>query len=469
MLLNMEATMMRQVRPALLLIAISTLALALGGCPAPLDPESGEESGSEEGAGSASDGAGNGSGDGSEADGNGAQDANGDGVPDNVSDGDLANENNDADGYCFEPETGYYACDDGAPPGSGGVGVGGDDAQPGDPGTDPGDGTGVGGDDANPGGDDPFDPNPADPVCDQDVFNDATQLPPRILLVVDKSGSMDEDAVGYPGSKWQGLKSALTQVVNTLDTEAELGLMLYPDGNSNNNQCVAGRVFNPVAQGQADNIIATLNSSGPGGGTPTAPTLHSAQIALDAIGDQGGARVVILATDGGPNCNTNLNQNTCRCVNPDGCQDARNCLDDENAISAVEGLTAAGYSTFVIGIPGSENFTDVLNNLATAGGTTNGTQGYYDASDADALATAVESIATRVANCRFDLQGGAINITDMTVKVGGTEIPRDTNRQNGWDMVDNDTLEVFGTACDAMAADASISLSVDYCFVPDSL
>jgi hypothetical protein len=156
-------------------------------------------------------------------------------------------------------------------------------------------------------------------------------------------------------------------------------------------------------------------------------------------------------------------------VNPNGCNDARNCLDDENSVAAVEALTAAGFSTFVVGIPGSENFTDVLTNLANAGGTGNGSQGYYDASDADGLASAVESIAARVANCRFDLQGSAINITDMTVTLGNTQVPRDTNRQNGWDMVDNDTLEVFGTYCDALAADDSINLSVDYCFLPDNL
>jgi Mg-chelatase subunit ChlD len=403
-----------------------------------------------------------------------------------------ADENSDGDGYCWDLEFGYYECDDGVVVGDDNPDqndqqlVGGDDTGTGTPpnGGDSGDGGGDSGsgdpndpnDPNNPGDpNDPNDPNdpgnpgPSEPECGLDAFNESTQLPPRILLVVDKSGSMDEGAVGYPGSKWQGVRGAITAVMTSLETDVEMGLMLFPDGSADANVCQSGRVFNPVATGQAANIIETLNANDPGGGTPTAPTLYQAEMALQAIGEEGGPRVVILATDGGPNCNAGLNENSCRCTNPNGCNDARNCLDDQNTIEAVEHLNAQGFSTFVVGIPGSENFTDVLQSLADAGGTSNGPQGFYEASDSNALATAIESIAARLANCRFELQGPAIYVDDMTVNLGNTTVPRDTTRQNGWDMVDTNTLEVFGTYCDALAADPNISLEVDYCFVPDFL
>jgi hypothetical protein len=473
------------------------LLLIAAGCSEPLQTGSNGEGGDEvaifQGSGETRDPGATGSNDGTDGtDGaNGADDAAepspSDGNDDNAegngpidaSGGNGEGENQDADGYCFDPEVGYFPCDDGAPPANPDQNdtqvVGGTDADPSQGGD-----TGVGGDDPSGGGNDPVpgneDPPPpssppppgtSEPECGQDVFNQDDRLPPRILLVVDKSGSMDEGAVGYPGSKWQGLKSALTQVVGTLDSEAELGLMLFPNGTSSNGMCEAGRVFNPVGNGQGSNILGTLDATGPGGGTPTAPSLSQAKIALTAIGEEGGTRAIILATDGGPNCNQNLNSSICRCVNPNGCSDSRNCLDDADTLAAVEDVNAGGFSTFVVGIPGSENFTDVLSGMAEAGGTANGSTGYYDASDADALASAVEAIASRLANCRFDLQGSALNVDDMAVSVGGIQVPRDTNRQNGWDMVDNDTLEVFGNYCDNLAADTAVSLNVDYCFVPD--
>ncbi|MFZ9886309.1 MAG: hypothetical protein ACO3JL_02300, partial [Myxococcota bacterium] len=59
-----------------------------------------------------------------DTDGDGAlDDWDGDGEPDalppGVDNGNLGAENADADGFCFDVESGWYECDDGAPPGSG--------------------------------------------------------------------------------------------------------------------------------------------------------------------------------------------------------------------------------------------------------------------------------------------------------------------------------------------------------------
>ena len=52
-------------------------------------------------------------------DGDGEADA----LPPGVDDGNLGSENEDADGFCFDPESGWFACDDGAPPGTGAPGT----------------------------------------------------------------------------------------------------------------------------------------------------------------------------------------------------------------------------------------------------------------------------------------------------------------------------------------------------------
>ena len=43
---------------------------------------------------------------------------------------------------------------------------------------------------------------------------------------------MEEPAVGYAGSKWDGAVSALSSVVTSLSSEVDFGLMLYPDGDA---------------------------------------------------------------------------------------------------------------------------------------------------------------------------------------------------------------------------------------------
>ncbi len=402
----------------------------------------------------------------------------GDGTPNpGEGGGPSPDENTDADGFSFSAEAGYYECDDGAPPGTGVTlpGGDGDGDNPGDgDGDNPGDGDGDNpgdgdGDGDNPGdgdGDGDGDGPGGQPICTDEVFLTATDTPARILLVVDKSGSMEDDAVGYPGSKWDGAVSALSDVVEATEDSIEYGLMRYPDGNANNNVCNEGALDVAVALGAANDIVNDLEGTTPGGGTPTAATLQEARQVLEALGDEGGTRAVVLATDGGPNCNASLNVNTCQCMVDGGCNDPRNCLDDTDAVAAAQALNNADFPVFVIGIPGSEDYTDVLNGLATAGGTAQpGATAYYDADDTDALAASLADIVTRVATCRFDLDFPP-DPGSTTLSVNGGAIAHDPTRTNGWDLVDDNTVELFGTTCN-LALGGNVQIDVGYCYTPE--
>jgi hypothetical protein len=419
----------------------------------------------------------------------GAQgDIDGDGIPNNVDNDDDGNqipdgvqgdgtcdggqttvddENADCDGFCLDLETGFLACDDGAPPGTGVPDSDGDGIpDPLDP-DDDGDGI-PDADDDNGGGvtpEDPVDPeDPTDPQCSETTFSAGDDiLQPRILLVIDKSGSMNADDTGGQ-RKWDAARNALSGVVNNLEEQIEFGLMLYPNGDANNDVCREGNLREDVQPTNADDIIDELNNTEPGGGTPTAATLGQARQALDALGAEGGARAVILATDGGPNCNESLNGDTCRCVsqNPQDCIDfPGNCLDDSNTLGAAAALNAAGYPVFVAGIDGSEAFSDVLNALATAGGTAQaGATAFYGVDDQGQLEDAIEDIAVRVGICRFDLPAN-FAASDATVTVNGQDIARDTSRINGWDQVDPNTIELFGVPCsDAVNGGAGATIVV---------
>jgi hypothetical protein len=53
--------------------------------------------------------------------------------------------------------------------------------------------------------------------------------------------------------------------------------------------------------------------------------------------------------------------------------------------------------------------------------------------------------------------------------LGNTRLPRDSGRTNGWDYVDatHQAIEIFGPACDAIAAGTAGSVSVEFlCLLP---
>lgn len=380
----------------------------------------------------------------------------------------VSDENADCDGFCIDLETGLFACDDGAEPGTGVPDSDGDGIPDPLDGDDDGDGI-PDTDDDNGGGVTPVDPvdpeDPTDPQCNDTTFTTGDNLlQPRILLVIDKSGSMNADDTGGQ-RKWDAARNALSGVVQNLESQIEFGLMLYPNGDANNDVCREGNLREDVQPTNAADIIDELNNTEPGGGTPTAATLGQARAALDALGEgDGGARAVILATDGGPNCNESLDGDTCRCVstNAQDCIDfPGNCLDDSNTIGAAAALNASGYPVFVAGIDGSEAFSDVLNALATAGGTAQaGGTAFYGVDDQAQLEQAIEDIAIRVGICRFDLPAN-FTASDATVTVNGADVARDTSRINGWDQVDPNTIELFGVPCsDAVNGGAGATVVV---------
>src|SRR5262249_55759339 len=135
-------------------------------------------------------------------------------------------------------------------------------------------------------------------------------------------------------------------------------------------------------------ILSALDASSPAGGTPTAEALRRA---LDYFTKGEGAtlkgnRYVLLATDGGPNCDSTLSCTAATCTtNLDGtcsipagasCCDPQfggaaarsRCLDDAGTEAQIKALETAGVHTFVVGIPGSEVYGDALDAFAIAGG-----------------------------------------------------------------------------------------------------
>jgi hypothetical protein len=172
----------------------------------------------------------------------------------------------------------------------------------------------------------------------------------NMLIVLDKSGSMAFDE-GGGRTRWDAMKEALSEALRTPSAEnIEFGLWLYPFPDSgsdpidastcgvDNNCCEMPTSSDPqvgIGEGAAQ-VETVLDDTEPGGGTPTAVALERA---LDYFtngpgGDRSGEKYVLLATDGGPNCNAGLSCGADVCTaNMDGrsCEDVpdNNCCDDD--------------------------------------------------------------------------------------------------------------------------------------------
>ncbi len=205
---------------------------------------------------------------------------------------------------------------------------------------------------------------------------------PNLYFVLDRSGSMAEMG------KWSNVQIALDQLVVALGPRANIGAAVFPD--PSNGACSTGVEVMPTRRGDApagkrgttDAILVTTLSRIPAaGGTPTAATLASLVPKLAALPGQ---TYVVLATDGGPNCNAFAACDATTCTYniddvtdcppggpPNCCTDPGTgpeaCLDSEPTIQAVAELAAAGIPVYVIGVPGSAPYADLLDALAVTG------------------------------------------------------------------------------------------------------
>ncbi len=315
----------------------------------------------------------------------------------------------------------------------------------------------------------------------QDVCNEVQNQPDvasdgRILLVVDRSGSMQENDDGGT-RKWDSMRFALESVTTQLQSRVQFGLMLYPGANVGVDVCDEGSQVLGLGTNNASSIGSQLDNTTPSGGTPTAVTLARARnIVQNTLNGDDPTHprplAVLLATDGGPNCNTSLDGQFCTCTNPDDAADGScenvNCLDDLNTLTQVQQIRDLGVKTFVIGVLGVAAFDSVLSAMADSGGTAlSGPQHYYAANNQAALESALDAITQQVLACHVEVPGVDLNaVHTVTVRVGAQALTRDPSRQNGWDITGPSSIDLFGSACDVASAPGAQNVTVQTCVAP---
>jgi hypothetical protein len=293
-----------------------------------------------------------------------------------------------------------------------------------------------------------------------------------VLLVIDESGSMTDKPAGFDVDKWSAMKSAMHGALTSANSSIAFGLELFPFPadktkpiplSCTDNCCempAAPGINVPVGAGPTavPKILSALDGSSPAGGTPTNEALRRA---LDYFTKGAGAtlkgnRYVLLATDGGPNCESALSctaatcttnlDGTCPLPNGGNCCDAQfggaaarsRCLDDSGTEAQIKALKTAGVHTFVVGIPGSEAYGDALDAFAIAGGEalTSGARKYFAVAASGgvtALGSALESITKGIiTSCRLVLGSRPPDLGKLNVTLDDVVVPQ--AGPDGWDV-----------------------------------
>jgi hypothetical protein len=229
--------------------------------------------------------------------------------------------------------------------------------------------------------------------------------------------------------------------------------------------------------GKATNALLNDTNVPAYGGTPTAATLVGLTNRLEGLAVSS-RTFVILATDGGPNCNANATCDVSTCIanieSAPGCSPgvapnccdtsdygAGDCLDGDPTIAAVSALHAAGVDTYVIGVPGSGSYSDLLDRLAAAGNTARAASPLYyrvDSTDQAAFLTALSQVAAKIiASCTLPLSAAPPDPNEVNVFLDEKPVPKDP--VNGWTL-DGATITLQGATCDAVTNGSVLDVRV---------
>ncbi|MBX3233898.1 MAG: VWA domain-containing protein [Labilithrix sp.] len=310
----------------------------------------------------------------------------------------------------------------------------------------------------------------------------------QIMFVLDRSRSMlyrlDQNVVAEPGvtSRWTALRDALDQTITPFSGEIAMGARFYPVLNASGEapgacqQDPEGAAIAPALD-NAENILRVFRDATPIGGTPTARAIELA--ARESSGRRSVARAILVATDGAPNCNQDLEPASCTCTAPvtpgnpcnaSGPGDGSNCLDDAATVSIIREIAEERNTpVYVVGIGVTGGFASTLDAMAIAGGRPrNAVPRYYPAETPAELRAAFGVVRDSVAKCSYVTPSSPNDPDFITVNVAGFDVPRDPDHEGGWDWIDREfgQLQLFGAAC--AAATASNVAGTIICDRPDA-
>ena len=316
---------------------------------------------------------------------------------------------------------------------------------------------------------------------------------PVLYFVIDRSGSMAQQIEGTAQSKFDVAVSSVGTVLASIGHRVRYGVAVYP-GDGQLATCSPGAQIFPPTQGDAPSTVPAggqgvilreflqrIRNFPPAGATPTASTLL---VVSRELADVKTRAYVVLVTDGAPNCNPATPCTSAQCI-PDiegewfddrrcgdgvSCCDpaqvgpnaSANCIDGDASVAGVTALAERGIDTYVIGMPGSEAYAQLLERLAVAGNTArHGEPGYYAVTDTEALTRALFEIGTGLSiGCDIALESAPEDPSLVNVYLDKELIPLDPGE--GWDYGSDGALVLHGAACAALESGEVRQVNVTY-------
>ncbi|WP_437594286.1 vWA domain-containing protein [Sorangium sp. So ce1000] len=310
---------------------------------------------------------------------------------------------------------------------------------------------------------------------------DAQPRQVHLVIVLDRSESMTK--AWEASDRWTMMKGALGTALDAIQDRMSIGLQLFPS-DSHCGMDPGDDLSVAVAPGETSvpAIKSHLEATDPGGATPTADALARAlgYFTAGAGSALAGDKYVLLATDGGPNCNQDAAM-TCEAAtcttNMDGdcpaavancCAGgaADACLDDARTVQQVKDLRAAGIKTFVVGIPGATAYAAVLDQLAVEGetATADTSPRYFEVVDAASLGDTLTSITRDlVRTCELALKAEPPDRAKVNVFIDDEVLPKPGD--DGWDYDDSTTpptIVIKGATCEHVKSVGAESVRVEF-------
>jgi len=254
----------------------------------------------------------------------------------------------------------------------------------------------------------------------------AEKVPPNVLIVLDRSDSMNAAITG--GSKWTVAQSAIASLLTAQGANINFGFAAYPGTDQKCTMgaaCTAGAVVVDPGPATATPINTYLGAAATCHyGTPTGEML-TMLTTYKGLADTMRPNYILLITDGQSTCN-----------------------DPVPVVTTLAGQTPP-VKTFAVGF-GSEVDPAQLDKIAMQGGTAvmGGAHSYYQADDAASLGKALTAIAGSVLSCTYTLSKDPADLTKLFVYFDTAAILRDTTKMVGWDYdATSKQLTFYGTDC----------------------
>lgn len=303
--------------------------------------------------------------------------------------------------------------------------------------------------------------------CEGTAFA-AMPVVPNMMIVLDRSGSMEEDLDGdcplfdnnttkcdYPphgsGSdpnpafdapdKWTVAGDAMDAILTSHGARVRFGLVTF----SSDGSCGAGNVRVDIANNNEADLRSIIDSTNPRGSTPIGDTLADL-VGHPALQSTQHPNYVLLVTDGMETC-------------------------DGNPVAAARDLyqQTPRVKSFVVGFGGGVDANE-LNDIATEGHTDRpGPTKYYQADNAAELTAALDSILGSVLSCEYQLDQVPEDLGQLYIYADGDPVNRDPTQMEGWDYdLASGTLTFYGQICQDLQDGSITDLAIVYgCPDPD--